>query len=812
MTLHNNIDNEKAAERQDNEKSFFQLAKEDNKSNSNSNSNDQFSNSYDINLQSIRNDTGIFTPKALEEKTIVVYGENKTTELIVQTLNNAKIRWDNYADSQGPTIAMGVEQLRKGMRHAYERGVKIKYLTEITNHNINYCKELMKIAEVRHVDNAKGGMAVSEGEYIATAKLQEAKPVSHLIYSNVREIVEQQHHVFKSLWVNAISAIQRIREIENGHKRIETKVLDDQDEINNKIRSLSNENDEILICSDSSLLKIVHECYFSVYQEIMEKYDKGNHKGVRWITDLSCKEDINVAKLFVDLGIKIRSVRNLPPLNFLVTDQVFFSNVEKIDRHEDRKIIKQLFTTNDVLYIHQYQITFEELWRNGIDATDIIEDIERGLDPERVDIIQRSNNAEIEYLDLLKSAHREIMLLLPTVNALQRQWELGVFELIAQAAIHRNVKTRVLIPSNKKTEILMERIQRQSLSINNLNSNINTVIENISVRSIQKLTETRSTILIVDKKVSLVMELKDDSKEKFHEAIGISTYSNSKAGVLSYVSIFETLWNQTELYQQLKKSEDLQKDFIRIAAHELRSPIQPILLTSEMLKSTINSKEWETCLQLQSSRREINEYVDSIIRNTKKVVSLTNSILDITRIETNTLILRKEIVDLRLFLLEQMLEYEIQHTGKIETTDLQTMRLINKCRPRLDYSQLKGDLMCGSLLADLDKSRISQVIYNLLDNAFKFTNGGDTIHITLSKEYLNGRQYAVVSIRDSGKGIDRDILSRLFTKFTTRSEKGVGLGLFITKSIIEAHGGCIWASNNVNTTGATFSFTLPCNT
>lgn len=141
---------------------------------------------------------------------MVVYGEDKTTELILRTLNNAKDRWDNYADSQGPTIAMGVEQLRKGMRQAYERGVKIKYLSEITNHNINYCKELMKIAEVRHVDNAKGGMAVSEDEYIATAKLQEAKPVSHLIYSNVMELVEQQQHVFKSLWINAIPATQRI--------------------------------------------------------------------------------------------------------------------------------------------------------------------------------------------------------------------------------------------------------------------------------------------------------------------------------------------------------------------------------------------------------------------------------------------------------------------------------------------------------------------------------------------------------------------------------------------------------------------------
>ena len=809
MTIKDNIEKEKTGKRLEdevNKKSSIRLIKED----KNYNYNIQYSDCYDKNLKAIKSDEDKNSNNSMVEKTVVVYGEDKTTELIIQTLNNAKNRWDNYADSQGPTIAMGVEQLRKGMKHAYERGVKIKYLSEITKHNINYCKELMKIAEVRHVDNAKGGMAVSESEYIATAKLQEARPVSHLIHSNVMEIVEQQQYVFKSLWANAIPATQRIREIEDGHKRIETRVLDDQDEINDKIRSLSKDSEEILICSDTGLLKIVHDCFFSVYQEIMEKYDKGYHKGVRWITDLSRREDVNVAKLFMDMGIKIRSIRNLPPPNFLVTDRVFFSNYEKIDHNQDRKTIKQMFTTNDVLYINQYKLTFEELWKNGIDAIDIIEDIERGLDTERVDIISRSNNAEIAYLDLLRSSNKEIMLILPTVNAFLRQWKLGVFELITRAAMNRNVKIRMLIPSNHKLEKFVERLEKQSLSIYNTSNNDSNNNKKVQIRSIQTLTETGSTILIVDKKVSLVMELKDDSKAKFHEAIGTSTYSNSKAGVLSYVSIFENLWKQTETYQQVKKSEELQQDFIRIAAHELRSPIQPILVISEMLKSNVNSKELGNSQQIQVDREEINDYIDVIIRNAKKLVSLTNDILDITRIETNSLTLRKETVDLRLFLLEQVMEYENQYSSKMETMDLHTITNCNRCKARIDYSQLNNSRIHDSLLAQLDKSRIAQVICNLLDNAFKFTNDGDTIQIILDVEFINDQKFVVVSIRDSGKGIDKEILPKLFTKFTTMSEKGIGLGLYITKSIIEAHSGKIWAINNVNGTGATFSFTLPC--
>ena len=809
MTIKDNTEKEKTGKRhgdEENKKSSYRLIKED----KNHNSNNQHSACYDKNLKAIRSDKDKNNNNSIGEKTVVVYGEDKTTELIVHTLNNAKDRWDNYADSQGPTVAMGVEKLRKGMRHAYERGVKIKYISEITKHNINYCKELMKIAEVRHVDNAKGGMAVSESEYIATAKLQEAKPVSHLIHSNVMEIVEQQQYVFKSLWANAIPATQRIREIEDGHERIETRVLDDQDEINDKIRSLSKDGEEILICSDTGLLKIVHDCFFSVYQEIMEKYDKGYHKGVRWITDLSRREDVNVAKLFMDIGIKIRSIRNLPPPNFLVTDRVFFSNSEKIDHNQDRKTIKQMFTTNDVLYINQYKLTFEELWENGIDAIDIIEDTERGLDTERVDIISRSNNAETAYLDLLRSSNKEIMLILPTVNAFLRQWKLGVFELITQAAVNRNVKIRMLIPNNEKTEKFVERLKKQNLLIYNTSINDNNNSKKVQIRPTQTLTETGSTILIVDKKVSLVMELKDDSKEKFHEAIGISTYSNSKAGVLSYVSIFENLWNQTEIYQQLKKSEELQQDFIRIAAHELRSPIQPILAISEMLKSNVNSKELGNSQQIKLNREEINDYIDAIIRNAKKLVSLTNSILDITRIETNSLTLRKETVDLRLFLLEQVMEYENQYTSKMEPMDLHNITNCDRYKTRMVYSQLNNNIIHDSLLVKLDKSRIAQVVWNLLDNAFKFTNDGDTINIILDIEFINDQKCVVISIRDSGKGIDREILPKLFTKFTTRSEKGIGLGLYITKSIIEAHSGRIWARNNESGTGATFSFTLPC--
>ena len=135
----------------------------------------------------------------------------------------------------------------------------------------------------------------------------------------------------------------------------------------------------------------------------------------------------------------------------------------------------------------------------------------------------------------------------------------------------------------------------------------------IDVRYIEQMTETKATILVVDIKASLVMELRDDSKTTFFEAIGLSTYSNSRAGVLSYVAIFENLWRQSELYQEIKESHDqlkianeklriqdkIQSDFIKVVVYELRNPIQPILGMSEVIKSMITQKKElninETC-------------------------------------------------------------------------------------------------------------------------------------------------------------------------------------------------------------------------
>ncbi|HET7344516.1 MAG TPA: sensor histidine kinase [Nitrososphaeraceae archaeon] len=240
--------------------------------------------------------------------------------------------------------------------------------------------------------------------------------------------------------------------------------------------------------------------------------------------------------------------------------------------------------------------------------------------------------------------------------------------------------------------------------------------------------------------------------------------------------------------EKLKLNDRMQKEFINIASHELRTPIQPILGLTQIIRSKIKDTE----------QREL---LDNVIRNAKRLQRLAEDILDITRIESQSLKLNKEEFNLKDLTSNVVQEYRNQ-IEKDNDDDK------NKNNITLLYES-KKDI---NFFVEADRYRLTQVISNLLNNAIKFTKEGEgrTLSVTLEKKKEeNNQQEVLVSVKDSGTGIHSDILPRLFSKFATKSEKGTGLGLFISKSIVEAHGGRIWAENNPDGRGATFYFSLP---
>jgi signal transduction histidine kinase len=304
---------------------------------------------------------------------------------------------------------------------------------------------------------------------------------------------------------------------------------------------------------------------------------------------------------------------------------------------------------------------------------------------------------------------------------------------------------------------------------------------------------------VTDRKDSLIIELRDDTKENYYEAAGLAAYSNSKPIALSYASIFDSLWRQGELYEQLQAYSGAQKDFINIAAHELRTPIQPILSLSQVLISQKGNKE------------QYEEQLHVINRNAKRLQILVEDILDITRIESHTLNLKKERVNLNQVILNVMAEFEDQ-IRKDQNKNAKIKLLAVLATEAIPFNKKEAKEHEGNnqnVFVDVDKERIAQVMFNLLNNAIKFTQEG-SITISVAEKEETDKKIVIVSVKDTGRGIEAEMLPRLFTKFVSNSERGgTGLGLFISKSIIEAHGGKIWAENNSDGKGAIVSFNLP---
>jgi two-component system sensor histidine kinase VicK len=683
----------------------------------------------------------------------ILYGAENAVGRGVQFMQNVNRKMDIFFDHKAPSIVINIEEYRNGYGDIRKRGAKIRAFTEITKENLPYCKELMKIVdELRHLDGVKGGIAVSESEYMATTILKESKPLTEVIYSNVKEVVEQGQYIFDTLWNSTIPAEQKIKEIEEGVTRDETRIIENPDEVIREIGRLTASSNKLDTCLTSGGLQYSHDYFFDIEKKLLEKQRRGEHKGIRYITNID-NDNIHIAKLYLECGIQIRHMKNLPPMSFGVSDKEIAVTIEKM---EGGKRIQSLLISNEPLYVRHFTSLFEEIWRNGIDASTQIRNIAEGHELTNVDVIQNPEESLRKAWTLVGSAKEEVLLMFATASAFRRQVKMGGLQVLLRAIQENHAKVRIMIPDDGSAPELVKQI--------------NSVLSQGSFRIMNGSLNTSITAVIVDRKQLMIIELKDDTKETSYEAAGLALHLDSRTLALSYASLFDNLWKQTELYEKLTVHDKMQKEFINIAAHELRTPIVPILGLSGLLQDLVH-KEPEKL------------YVEMILRNARRLEKLTEDLLDVTRIESHSFHLNKDHFNLKDVILAQTKDYQKQADDD---------------RIELHYNQ-------KDVIVNADKARITQVIANLLRNAISFTKGGGLISITAD----TNNDQVIISIRDTGSGISPEIYPKLFTKFVTKSEKGTGLGLFISRSIIEAHGGRIWAENNKDGKGATFIFTLP---
>lgn len=573
------------------------------------------------------------------------------------------------------------------------------------------------------------------------------------------------------------------KELTSTH--VKSRILENAEEIGNDILLLAKTSNEISIVCSLGGMQIIYDNdkFFDTYKKLLDNYKKGEHNGIRWVTNIVGvkleKDDIELIKTFLDLGMQIRHVKNLSLMNFAVSDKMLNATIEKL---EGGRMVQSLLTSHDPNYVHHFYSMFEQLWDNGIEAADRIEDIKGGIEIADIEIIQNPKAAITKVWKIVKSAKQENLVLFSSIKAFQRQIQMGLLELLKEVALSNKIKIRILLP--KTLEGSSNNIVNQALK-----ELENTHPHQIDLRLVEESIPIRISISIIDRKECMIIETKDDSKDDSFHAAGSSVYSNSKAIALSYASIFESLWIQTETYEKLKAYSNMQREFINNAAHELRTPIQPILGITEILRF---GGEHDKI----SGKQKLNESLDIILRNARRLSELADNVLSVSLIESQSLKLEKELFNLNGIIVDN-----------IKSAKRQFLPIGIKSNLKIIYdraSETEADVYVNA-----DKYKISQVVYNLLNNAIKFTKEG-SITISIKRKGGEGenKKAIVVSVKDTGEGIDSEMLPRLFTRFATKSFAGTGLGLFVSKHIIEAHDGEIWAENNAEGKGATLSFTL----
>jgi two-component system, OmpR family, sensor histidine kinase VicK len=753
--------------------------------------------------------------------TEVLYGADNTTDKLLQVFYNIKSNFDACGDSTSPSVCMGFEPLRNAYLDFKRRGINVRFITEMNPSNISYCKELMKISELRHLDGIKGNFGIcDQKEFVAAATIKEQQAVPQLIYSNVKEIIEQQEFIFESFWTRAIPAKQRIREMEDSTEPEFYEVISDHEKASQVLVDLAKSVTKealFLLPNDKSMVRMDR---LGVIDYLIKAAQKDSIGSIRIICPISEVNSEIINKVSEKAPkIRILNGNNSPYGMYIVDNQrAFRAELKEPEAETFSEAIGFSVYSTRRNTVDFFKSVFELLWNER----KLNEDLKKAA----TEVIQNPHRILELFINMIKLANQEILLVLPTTNAFLREDRVGIIKLLNDAAMERNLIVRIVTPTNEIIEKKLQNIKvSEGKEVQGERGELLAVQEereerkrkNFDVRRIdittspsEKIAVTTVTIIVADKKESLVIEKIDDSTENFIEAAGLATYSNSKPTVMSYVSIFENLWNQAELYlhikeahEKLKMHDKMQKEFINVAAHELRTPIQPILGLLGLLRSKKDDIK----------KQDLNNSLNLLMRNAQRLKRLSEDILDVTKIESQSLKLNKELI-----ILDDVILNAIQ--------DSRNQVAKNRGNIKMIY---KPDQSGHGIIVEADRNRLNQVIYNLLSNAIKFTEKeGGIVSVRMEKKKGNDNDdEVIVSVKDSGPGISSEMFPRLFEKFASKSFQGTGLGLFISKNIVEAHGGKIWGENNIRNEnnhianhgdtveqkgggrGACFYFTLP---
>lgn len=687
----------------------------------------------------------------------MVNGEENAMKLTMQTMFGVEKTLCGCCGREVAEQLLQNEFFHKLFSELKVRNVMIRYVTEITADNIAYCKRLSDEFgfELRHLDGMRGNFAVGDlsRQYWGAAKVlakEGSEPQLQIVWSNVSAMVEQNQYVFDLLWGRAVPAEARYKEIEHDIPRYETRVIRDSGQILAETKRMADTSKSYSVSSVSSVSGGLLYAYNHLFEDFKRILGNKEHGGMKWLTMID-ESNIEAAKKFLELGMQIRHLDNVPTESFGLSEKEVGVT---ISRMHDGALNNSALFSNDPMYVEHYSDIFNKLWKSGMDAKLRIREIEEGVEEPRIRIIRDQNEVREFYLQLVNQAKEEILLLLPSSNALRRQTKIGVVNTLQAAASQRRVKVRMLAPS------LYAKSSRDNDRLTNSRDNtagvtLNDLIEYKPIREATGLNTV--TILVVDRTRSLIIEQQDDAKPDFVEATGVATYSSRGSTVKANIRFFERMWEEAadrereELLLEKERKSRIEAELLQdILAHDIRNYNQAARLNAELLEEDVGSASAEDL-------RPLVRAVINAIDGSTRLVERASKIGKILAEGSNV----------RLFPV---------NLGETVENSLAVVRKSLRDKEIIVEKTGQGD---GSVLAD---DMLQEAFVNLFSNSAKYTDEKN-VKIEVRIDDAKDSPYTRIEVIDRGHGIPDELKSDLFTRYL-KTASGSGLGLSIVHALV----------------------------
>jgi two-component system, OmpR family, sensor histidine kinase VicK len=738
--------------------------------------------------------SGLASEEDPSETTEFISEPGPIAKRVLQLLTKAGSRLDGVGDSEAPILIVNAEQYLDALAAladpSREGGIVIpRYITDITAENIDACKKLGEELHMslRHLDGIKSNILISERDFVVDLSLPHSTlPPTRLLYSDSRELLEQQAQLFETLWAKAIPAGQRIREIEEDKPRYETRISRDPYDILGETNKMVRDSNRYAVSSVSGGLLYAGKHSLEQFELVLERARKGRHGGVRWLTRID-RDCIDVASRFLELGMSIRHVDRVPTESFGFSDKEVGVTVSKL---EAGSLSTSALFSNDPMYVEHYASVFEEMWTTGTDAQEKIREIEAGIEEPKMTILRNPKQTESIYLELTNSAKHEILLILPTANAYQREVRMGVVQALKMAASERGVSVSMLVPGSAARDDVQRFNQEQEKEVPPPRNPIQ--LKNIPEAKGQNTV----TVLVADRTSSLIVELQDDSQHEFSQAIGVATYSTRSSTVKANVRFFERMWEEESILERERRSRREAELLQDILAHDMRNYNQITKISAELLLDADGSK-------LSPAEKE------ALLNNILKAVDRSSVLIE--RAKKLGRIVSQDHFELR--------------PVNLQDTLMKSMEVITKAHPDRPIEPVYSVQNEAQVLAD---GFLEDVFTNLLSNSVKYTENdsirleikveeepaGDGEEAAAAEHAEGGRshRYWKITFTDEGRGISDDLKTRVFTRYLD-SAHGSGLGLSIVYAlVVERYSGKIRVCDRVkgdHTKGTVMEVRLP---